>query len=354
MTVQSIYLHSAHWQGRGGCGYSGAVKDKNNNAGLVAGNGMNHQPYDIVGDIHGHAETLRALLAKLGYVERGGAYRHPKRTVIFLGDFIDRGPKIRETLQIVRAMMDAGTARSVMGNHEHNAICFHTADGRGGHLLSHTVGDGKNVKDLRATLDQIAIPYPEEWAEWLNWFKTLPLFMDLGDLRVVHACWDADEIAALKGESRLSDELLHKSVTKGSPEHRAIRVLLKGKDIALPDGQAFTTPAGDVASAIHVKWWLGGEGQTYHSLCMPENDTVPKGPVPTTATAGLKLGYAAAEPPTFVGHYWLLATKPQPLASNVACVDYSVAKPAGLLTAYRWDGEQVLDAHKMVSVRRQE
>ena len=93
---------------------------------------MNHQPCDIIGDIHGHADVLRAMLAKLGYIERGGAYRHPERTVIFLGDFIDRGPKIRETLQIVRAMMDAGTARSVMGNHEHNAICFHTPDGRGG------------------------------------------------------------------------------------------------------------------------------------------------------------------------------------------------------------------------------
>ena len=184
-------------------------------------------------------------------------------------------------------------------------------------------------------------------------FVTLPLFLDLGDLRIVHACWDADEIAVLDGINRLNDELLHKSVTKGSPEHRAIRVMLKGKDIALPDGQTFTTPAGDVASAIHVKWWLGGEDHTYHSLCMPECDTVPKVPVPATATAGLKLGYAATEPPTFVGHYWLLATKPEPLASNVACVDYSVARKGGMLVAYRWDGERRLDPQKFVSVSRE-
>lgn len=48
--------------------------------------------------------------------------------MIFLGDFIDRGPKIRETLQIVRAMVDAGTALAVMGNHEYNAICFHSPE----------------------------------------------------------------------------------------------------------------------------------------------------------------------------------------------------------------------------------
>jgi hypothetical protein len=31
--------------------------------------------YDIIGDIHGYAEPLKALLAKLGYRERGGAWR---------------------------------------------------------------------------------------------------------------------------------------------------------------------------------------------------------------------------------------------------------------------------------------
>jgi hypothetical protein len=54
-------------------------------------------------------------------------------------------------------------------------------------------------------------------------------------------------------------------------------------------------------------------------------------------------GYAATEPPVFVGHYWLPPGRPEPLASNVACVDYSVAKDGGKLVAYRWDGEDVLD-----------
>ncbi len=96
------------------------------------------QPYDIIGDLHGYAEPLRALLAKLGYVESGGFYSHPERKVIFIGDFIDRGPKIRETLQIVKAMTDAGTALAVMGNHEYNAICYHTPDGNGGYYRPHT------------------------------------------------------------------------------------------------------------------------------------------------------------------------------------------------------------------------
>ena len=66
--------------------------------------------YDAIGDIHGHAEELKALLTKLGYEERGGAYRHSTHTAIFIGDYIDRGPNNLEVVRIVRAMVDAGTA----------------------------------------------------------------------------------------------------------------------------------------------------------------------------------------------------------------------------------------------------
>ena len=70
--------------------------------------------YDLIGDIHGHADELVALLAKMGYRETGGAWRHPERTAVFVGDFIDRGPKILETLKIVRPMLEerAGARRS--------------------------------------------------------------------------------------------------------------------------------------------------------------------------------------------------------------------------------------------------
>lgn len=71
--------------------------------------------YDLIGDIHGHADALLQLLRQLGYSKQKGVYRHPERQVIFLGDFIDRGPQIRETLEIVRPMIDAGAALAVMG-----------------------------------------------------------------------------------------------------------------------------------------------------------------------------------------------------------------------------------------------
>src|ERR1017187_8430531 len=151
--------------------------------------------YDIIGDIHGYATKLRALLEKLGYAEKKGAYSHPERKVIFVGDFIDRGPEIRETLQTVRAMVDGGSALAVMGNHEFNAMAYATPDGKGGFLRKHTPG---KVEQHRATMEQIGTPHPEEWKGWLEWLAALPLFLDLGNLRAVHAAWDAEAVNAFR------------------------------------------------------------------------------------------------------------------------------------------------------------
>ena len=84
--------------------------------------------FDVIPDIHGQADKLKSALGNLGYRERNGAWRHsdPTRHVVFLGDFIDRGPDNREVIRIVRSMLDAGIASAVMGNHELNAIHFHT------------------------------------------------------------------------------------------------------------------------------------------------------------------------------------------------------------------------------------
>jgi protein phosphatase len=72
-------------------------------------------PFDIIGDIHGCADELEELLARLGWSEG----RHPQgRKVVFLGDLVDRGPRVPDVLRIVMDMVKAGTALCVPGNHD--------------------------------------------------------------------------------------------------------------------------------------------------------------------------------------------------------------------------------------------
>ncbi|WP_062429447.1 polynucleotide kinase-phosphatase [Herbidospora daliensis] len=76
-------------------------------------------PFDIVGDVHGCASELDALLAALGYAD--GV--HPDgRTAVFVGDLVDRGPDSPGVLRRVMDMVERGTALCVSGNHEQKLV----------------------------------------------------------------------------------------------------------------------------------------------------------------------------------------------------------------------------------------
>ena len=77
-------------------------------------------PFDIIGDIHGCATELEALLAALGYaLGAEGVYAHPQgRRAFFVGDLADRGPRVVDTVNLVRRMVEGGTALAVPGNHD--------------------------------------------------------------------------------------------------------------------------------------------------------------------------------------------------------------------------------------------
>jgi protein phosphatase len=77
-------------------------------------------PFDIIGDVHGCCDELEELLEHLGYTRNGNwAWSHPAgRRAIFVGDLVDRGPRIADTLKTVMAMSQAGSALCVPGNHD--------------------------------------------------------------------------------------------------------------------------------------------------------------------------------------------------------------------------------------------
>ena len=79
-----------------------------------------HGPFDIIGDVHGCYDELIVLLGMLGYSEQpGGSWRHPSgRKLIFVGDLVDRGPKIPWVVRLVMESVNAGTAMCVPGNHD--------------------------------------------------------------------------------------------------------------------------------------------------------------------------------------------------------------------------------------------
>ncbi|WP_165225587.1 polynucleotide kinase-phosphatase [Aquisphaera insulae] len=80
-----------------------------------------HGPFDIIGDVHGCGDELELLLGLLGYAHTGpdGAWSHPEgRKMVFVGDLVDRGPRIPDVVRLVMDSVRAGTALCVPGNHD--------------------------------------------------------------------------------------------------------------------------------------------------------------------------------------------------------------------------------------------
>ena len=142
-----------------------------------------------------------------------------------------------------------------------------------------------------------------------------------------------------------------RGVTEGNWAFEAIETLLKGKEIPLKDGASFNDKDGNTRHNIRVRWW-DQAATTYKSAFMgPESARTH---IPDDEIIGDHLiTYGHHEPPVFLGHYWMEG-EPAPLADNIACLDYSVAKPGGKLVAYRWDGEKTLHKNKFISVERVE
>jgi protein phosphatase len=149
-------------------------------------------PFDIIGDLHGCCDELEQLLLQLGYrvtetragrdLASGPVYKHPdKRRAVFLGDLVDRGPRILDTLRLVFNMVQAGSAFCVTGNHDEKL--YRKLQGR-------NVQIKHGLETTMAELDALPAKTRMRFDEGLkSFFKNLPhhLVLDDGHLVIAHA-----------------------------------------------------------------------------------------------------------------------------------------------------------------------
>lgn len=300
--------------------------------------------YDVIGDVHGYASALEQLLTQMGYRQTGGAYRHPQRQVVFLGDLIDRGPEQLRTLDIARRMVDAGSALAVLGNHELNAVSWATPNHDGQWCRPH---NEKNRLQHDAFLQAVG----EDTAhhrEWVNWFQTLPMWLDLGGLRIIHACWHPASMDLL-GDGRLTPEILTADWT--SPIYEATEIILKGPEISM-DGHSYADKDGHCRHQARLKWWDPTATTLATAAAIPSGVTACDGsPMPTLPDTPLDrhaLPTAPLDVPVLYGHYWRRGPTPTIDNPKAACLDWSIAKD-GQLAAYRWSGEPNLTNENLIA-----
>lgn len=150
-----------------------------------------HGPFDVIGDIHGCCDELERLLELLGYVASpaaeggpwaGPVYTHPQdRKAVFLGDLVDRGPRVLDTVRLVRNMVAAGTGVCVPGNHDVKLLrAIRGKDVRITHGLD------RSLAEVEALSEEVRAPFAREVADFLDSLVSHYVF-DGGKLVVAHA-----------------------------------------------------------------------------------------------------------------------------------------------------------------------
>lgn len=308
--------------------------------------------YDIIPDIHGQTAKLQALLAELGYARRRGHWHHPvpDRQIVFIGDFIDRGPDSGGVLATVRDLIADGRALAVMGNHELNAIHFHNLDPETGRPLRPRTA--KNEAQHAEFLRQFPLGSAGA-GEWLEWMAGLPLWLDLGPFRVVHACWSGpavQRLARIAPGGVLPRDRLLLAGRWNDPLHADVETLTKGPEVPLPAGYSFSDKERHERSHVRLAWWRGG-ARTWReaAISVPDLRQIPDEPLPDGVATEL---YPAGEKPVFFGHYWL-DELPRIEAPNALCLDCSAGIGDNPLVAYAWEpGARGLAVEAIVGANR--
>jgi hypothetical protein len=304
-----------------------------------------NQKYDFIGDVHGYADELEALLEKLGYTRHRDTWEHPEYKAVFVGDFINRGHHNRRVLDIIQSMVKKGTGYAILGNHEMNAIYYFTKRKNGLPLRLPGPTNKKQLDRLRGEY----LNADEEFTQIIKWLRQLPLFIDFGKVRAVHAYWSDRNIELLKDASpnkRLKKKFLKDMLKGDTPVSNAFIQTIKGIEYPFPSNIVVKDNYKVRRFWFRVKWWEDPYNKSFEQLSFETKFHLPDILVPNHLVSPFQV-YDRHQPPVFIGHYCTSLSKVLP-APNICCIDTCVAN-RGHLSAYRWQGESHLSASNIVS-----
>ncbi|MFN6462259.1 MAG: metallophosphoesterase family protein [Nostoc sp. DedVER02] len=122
----------------------------------------------VIGDVHGHYEGLMTLLEAIAPTSDDQIY--------FLGDLIDRGPHSSQVVNFVKRH----NYPCLLGNHEQMLLNILTNERTSCPTMQAWLYSGGQA--TVASYHESSIP-----DDHLDWFKSLPTYIDLGDIWLTHA-----------------------------------------------------------------------------------------------------------------------------------------------------------------------
>ncbi|MGB7086104.1 MAG: metallophosphoesterase family protein [Phormidesmis sp.] len=191
----------------------------------------------FIGDVHGHYDALMQLVNMLGLTQGD--------TLYFVGDLIDRGPKSAQVVEFVRQ----GNYPCVLGNHECLLVdAFPDQNSDLGAFQGWLVSGGQPTLTSYASTDALLAH--------IDWFKTLPLYLDLGDVLLVHA--------GLNPKKPLAKQTHMDFCWIRDAFHSHPQAVLPDKRIVTGHTITFTLPGVEPGQLAQGPGWLDIDTGAYH------------------------------------------------------------------------------------------
>ena len=213
-------------------------------------------------------------------------------------------------------------------------------------LSRHIAG---NRNQIQSTLTAFK-GFEPELKSHLKWMRSLPFYLDLDEIRIVHAYWNDQDIRYLKAfipEGNLKKSFLRTIHEEEHPAAIIIYKILKGLEYHFPQDLILKCNKGMSRNIFRMNWWESPKDKTFRNLSFGNKFILPEYTVPKQIAPSFE-PYTPDKPAVFIGHY-SLNDGAEIFQDNICCID-SCVTGTGQLSAYRWSGEKKLIRDNIIKV----
>ncbi|WJZ23465.1 hypothetical protein LIS04_37 [Listeria phage LIS04] len=146
----------------------------------------------VISDIHGEYDLLVDLLRKINY--------NPSEwTLIFLGDYVDKGPKSKEVVSLIKKLVEHHECIAIKGNHDYKFVKWMKGNPTAPSGISETIKSytGTHVDSLiqnKIELAQMRKYINREYSSHIRFLDSLPLYHEDDNHIYVHAGIDLSRV----------------------------------------------------------------------------------------------------------------------------------------------------------------
>ena len=192
----------------------------------------------FIGDVHGHFDGLMNLLELIALTASDQIY--------FVGDLIDRGPKSAQVIDFVRQQ----NYQCVLGNHEQLLLEAFPGDNKVSQFALHAWLQSGGQTTVASYIE------PERLLENIEWLRSLPTYLDLGDIWLVHA--------GLHPGLPLEDQTAQEFCWIREEFHSMLEPYFADKLIITGHTITFTLPSVAPGKLAQGQGWLDIDTGAYH------------------------------------------------------------------------------------------